>query len=140
MRHAVEHLLASIRSRELLVGSRAATRPIEILASSKKKTRSPGTILDRADSAPSVNFSQQKELGLLQFSKPTHRRCSNTAEHTPGSPEALAEGCTCDPLINAAGRGALTSSGQIAFMPANDCPLHGGAIVVPLLRNRANPQ
>jgi hypothetical protein len=27
-------------------------------------------------------------------------------------------------------------SGQIAFMPNNDCPLHGLAVVVPLLRDQ----
>jgi hypothetical protein len=55
-------------------------------------------------------------------------------EHTPGSPEAIAKGCTCDPVINSGGRGTLSPSGQVAFMPNNDCPLHGIAIVKRLLR------
>jgi hypothetical protein len=60
---------------------------------------------------------------------------SKEPEHTPGSPEAIAEGCTCDPVINSHGRGTLSSSGQVAFMPNNDCPLHGLAVVKRLLRD-----
>jgi hypothetical protein len=60
---------------------------------------------------------------------------SREAEHTPGSPEAIAEGCTCDPVLNSDGRGTLSESGQVAFMPNNDCPLHGLAVVKRLLRD-----
>ena len=40
---------------------------------------------------------------------------------TPGSPEAVAQGCTCPVMDNGhgAGRGGL-------FWTSGDCPLHGG--------------
>lgn len=44
----------------------------------------------------------------------------------PGSPEARAAGCTCDPGLNHDGRGVadpLTS--RPLYSPDNDCPLHG---------------
>jgi hypothetical protein len=60
---------------------------------------------------------------------------SREPEHTPGSPEAIAKGCTCDPVINSGGRGTLSASGQVAFIPDNSCPLHGLALVKRLLRD-----
>jgi hypothetical protein len=60
---------------------------------------------------------------------------SKEPEHTPGSPEAIAEGCTCDPVINSNGRGTVSASGQVAFIPNDDCPLHGLAVVKELFRD-----
>jgi hypothetical protein len=39
-------------------------------------------------------------------------------EHTPGSPEAIAEGCTCDPVANLHGHAEI-------FECDNNCPVHG---------------
>jgi uncharacterized protein YjbI with pentapeptide repeats len=47
----------------------------------------------------------------------------------PGSPDAVANGCTCLPTINENGMGlARPGIGQI-FYPAADCPLHGLDVV-----------
>jgi hypothetical protein len=44
-------------------------------------------------------------------------------EHHPGSPEAIAKGCTCPPQ---AGPGAVIGSdGTPAFVCDQDCPMHG---------------
>jgi len=45
-------------------------------------------------------------------------------EGPPGSPEAVARGCTCDPWTNRAGKGEGTFEGVI-FHPDWRCPLHG---------------
>jgi hypothetical protein len=63
---------------------------------------------------------------------------SEEQEHTPGSPEAIAKGCTCNPIMNRGGQGTLSESGQLAFMPNNDCPLHGLAVAKRLLRDEDN--
>jgi hypothetical protein len=48
-----------------------------------------------------------------------------TQEHLkPGSPEAIAKGCTCDPKRNANGAGH-DLMGRHTWFPANDCPMHG---------------
>ena len=44
------------------------------------------------------------------------------SEHPPGSPEAVAKGCTCSPVLNRHGRGTL--HGEPPFYFAKDCPLH----------------
>lgn len=47
----------------------------------------------------------------------------NPFEHDPGSPEALAEGCTCPPQD---GPGmAMTSDGRPGYVCDQECPLHG---------------
>jgi len=43
---------------------------------------------------------------------------------TPGSAEAIAKGCTCDPAKNRNGKGRLTASGYL-FSPDWKCPVHG---------------
>ena len=44
----------------------------------------------------------------------------------PGSPEAVANGCTCPRMDNANGRGACGTSGEKAvFWIDQDCPSHG---------------
>jgi len=58
-------------------------------------------------------------------------------EHTPGSPEAIAQGCTCDPVANNGGLGSARSSGRFVFMPDNDCPLRELATIAQLLHDRA---
>lgn len=46
----------------------------------------------------------------------------------PGSPEAVANGCTCPRMDNANGRGAWGTGGSKAvFWITEDCPLHGPA-------------
>lgn len=49
---------------------------------------------------------------------------------TPGSPEAVAEGCRCPVLDNAAGRGAWGTHDmpfeKKVWTHAGNCPLHGG--------------
>jgi hypothetical protein len=44
----------------------------------------------------------------------------------PGSPEAIAQGCICEPARNFHGAGAVGPMGRL-FYPENDCPLHGPA-------------
>lgn len=47
----------------------------------------------------------------------------------PGSPEARQEGCTCPVMDNSHGRGylggATDEGGNLVFVMAMDCPLHG---------------
>lgn len=43
-------------------------------------------------------------------------------EYSPGSDEALAEGCTCPVLDNSHGRGYM---GTDTYVTVADCPLHG---------------
>jgi hypothetical protein len=50
-------------------------------------------------------------------------------DHPPGSPEAIAQGCTCSPVLNRHGRGTL--HGEPPFYRAKDCPLHQGQGVQP---------
>jgi hypothetical protein len=45
-------------------------------------------------------------------------------EPTPGSPKAVARGCTCSPVLNRHGLGTL--HGEPRFYRAKDCPIHGG--------------
>jgi hypothetical protein len=42
----------------------------------------------------------------------------------PGSPAAVAAGCTCDPVLNSYGYGTHTDRGH-EFWPDSVCPLHG---------------
>jgi hypothetical protein len=52
----------------------------------------------------------------------------------PGSPEALANGCTCDPVENHHGKGEMLPEGRgPVFCPDNDCPLHGLETIAKLL-------
>jgi len=44
-------------------------------------------------------------------------------QHEPGSPKAIAEGCTCPPQ---AGPGAaFTPDGRPGYLCDQDCPIHG---------------
>jgi len=48
---------------------------------------------------------------------------------TPGSAEAIEQGCTCPVLDNAHGRGARGTSGPDAvFWMSMDCPVHRYAL------------
>ena len=48
-------------------------------------------------------------------------------EHEPGSPEAIAQGCTCPPQ---SGPGAVIGSdGTPGFICEKDCPIHGIEVV-----------
>ena len=42
----------------------------------------------------------------------------------PGSPEAVAQGCTCPIIDNNHGEG-FVYDGAVMFWYADDCPLHG---------------
>src|SRR5215216_5545663 len=53
---------------------------------------------------------------------------SKEPEHTPASPEAIAQGCTCDPVINSGGRGRLSPSGQVAFMPNKEMKISENSV------------
>lgn len=50
----------------------------------------------------------------------------------PGSPEAVAQGCTCAVWDNANGQGAWGTGtkpdGEKLFWRSEDCPLHGEAV------------
>lgn len=43
----------------------------------------------------------------------------------PGSPEAIAQGCTCPVLDNGHGRGYLGDGERFGWVMSLDCPLHG---------------
>ena len=44
---------------------------------------------------------------------------------TPGSEEAIKNGCTCDPQHNHRGRGFAAPGREPIFWKHEDCPLHG---------------
>jgi hypothetical protein len=48
-------------------------------------------------------------------------------KHTPGSPQAVAQGCTCSPPLNRHGRGTL--HGQPLFYSDRKCPVHGASTI-----------
>lgn len=43
----------------------------------------------------------------------------------PGSPEAIAQGCTCPVLDNGHGKGYLGDGERFGWVMSLDCPLHG---------------
>ena len=47
-----------------------------------------------------------------------------TSNPTPGSDEAVAQGCTCPVLDNGRGRGAYQVGGEWQFWVSTGCPLH----------------
>jgi hypothetical protein len=50
----------------------------------------------------------------------------NDDDPAPGSPEAIARGCTCSPQLNDHGRGRFDERHQkMIHFPKNDCPMHG---------------
>lgn len=51
--------------------------------------------------------------------------CDRDAVPAPGSPEAVASGCTCAVIDNAHGRGYMGVPGS--YVRAEVCPLHGSA-------------
>lgn len=51
----------------------------------------------------------------------------------PGSPEAIAAGCTCSPIDNNDGRGGRYD-GMLCYWVRDDCPIHGnnaGGVLLP---------
>ena len=46
----------------------------------------------------------------------------------PGSPEAIAIGCTCNPVRNKHGEG-LKRGGRLSFFCDEACPIHGAEVV-----------
>lgn len=44
---------------------------------------------------------------------------------TPGSDEAVKQGCTCPVMDNCRGRGAYNTPTGPVFYMSGDCPLHG---------------
>jgi hypothetical protein len=53
--------------------------------------------------------------------------------HTPGSNQAITDGCKCPRLDNARGKGCgyLSAKGEPTFIVNLDCPLHNGAEISP---------
>jgi hypothetical protein len=49
-----------------------------------------------------------------------------TSNPTPGSDDAIAQGCTCPVLDNGRGRGAYQIDGKRQFWIAFGCPVHQG--------------
>jgi hypothetical protein len=50
-------------------------------------------------------------------------RAMEPFEHEPGSPEAIAQGCTCPPQV---GPGAvIVPDGRLGYLCDQDCPIHG---------------
>lgn len=45
-------------------------------------------------------------------------------ELKPDSPDALEQGCTCNPMRNRFGAGH-SMDGEAFYYPENECPLHG---------------
>lgn len=43
----------------------------------------------------------------------------------PGSPEAIAQGCTCPVLDNGHGKGYLGDGERFGWIISEDCPVHG---------------
>jgi hypothetical protein len=58
---------------------------------------------------------------------------------TPGSPAAIAAGCTCDPVRNNHGAGTPLGLGA-QFHPNHDCPLHGLGVVGAIIRHTKEQQ
>ena len=57
----------------------------------------------------------------------THRRLETETTPNPGSPAAVARGCTCPVYDNAHGAGrGKDEHGQTVYVMSLDCPLHGG--------------
>jgi hypothetical protein len=50
-------------------------------------------------------------------------------EFMPGAPDALQNGCTCDPHQNRYGAGQH-EDGTAVYFPDQDCPLHGLEAIV----------
>ena len=44
---------------------------------------------------------------------------------TPGSEEAIKEGCICDPMNNHHGKGFTVPGKETIFWKHEDCPVHG---------------
>jgi hypothetical protein len=45
-------------------------------------------------------------------------------KYAPGSPDAVAASCTCDPEKNNHGRGQESTTGSVYMITKEDCPLH----------------
>jgi len=54
---------------------------------------------------------------------------SDIVDYDPGSPEAIAAGCTCSPVLNNDGAGNLGQDGRARFVCDQGCPLHGLAVL-----------
>jgi len=52
----------------------------------------------------------------------------------PGSAMAIAEGCTCDPVVNNDRLGSARFSGRVVFVPDEQCPLHGLPVLERLIK------
>ena len=50
---------------------------------------------------------------------------NDNAKPKPGSPEAVAKGCTCPVMDNGRGKGWLGDGERFGWVVNEDCPLHG---------------
>ena len=60
---------------------------------------------------------------------------SDLIEHDPGSPTAVAAGCTCSQALNKDGAGTIGTDGRPRFVCDQDCPLHGLAVLKQAIEN-----
>jgi hypothetical protein len=78
----------------------------------------------------SVNFDRLNCRANIRENEPACRAAvgrsvSDILEHDPGSPNAIAEGCTCSPVLNNDGAGNVGPDGRPRFVCDQACPLHG---------------
>lgn len=72
--------------------------------------------------------AEQEGTRMFEHRMPWHEQ--------PGSPEAIAKGCTCNPELNHHGRGVRRSLGSAAaFYPDQGCPQHALPVLLHV-RNR----
>jgi hypothetical protein len=60
----------------------------------------------------------------------------NAPELNPGDPQAIAQGCTCDPTANQNGRGSMLPDGRgPVYRADSECPMHGLDAIASLLND-----
>jgi len=68
---------------------------------------------------PAVPTESRYPRSVIQMPPPLQR---------PGSPEAIAIGCTCNPIRNKHGEG-IKRGGRLSFLCDEACPIHGAEVV-----------
>jgi len=77
-----------------------------------------------------INFLDSASRADPKLTPPYHsasRRADGLDHPTPGSPEAMARGCTCDPVKNRDGAGEVEGT---VFHTDWGCLLHGRVVIV----------